>query len=197
VGLTARQFRRLRRSWEVKGYGAVIHGLRGRRSNRVKSSVLRERAIKRAKAPVLRAFGPTLLAEHLSRDDAIGPLSAHTLRNWMIDEGLWKAKRIRARHRKARTRRAAVGELIQWDSSEHAWFEDRAPGRCVLIQMHDDATNRLFHGPFCTARQRSGQPTDRDRLSAQTRPSGGFLRGQGRSLRPVDPARIGRRTGGA
>jgi hypothetical protein len=66
----------------------------------------------------------------------------------MIEGGLWKPKRRKARHRKARPRRAAFGELIQWDSSEHAWFEDRAPGRFVLIKMHDDATNRLLMARF-------------------------------------------------
>jgi hypothetical protein len=66
----------------------------------------------------------------------------------MMAEGLWEAKRRKARHRQARPRRAAFGELIQWDSSEHAWFEDRAPGRFVLIKMHDDATNRLLLARF-------------------------------------------------
>jgi hypothetical protein len=104
--------------------------------------------MKRAHEPVFRDFGPTLLAEHLSTDPEIGELSAATLRGWMIETGLWKPKRRGARHRKARPRRAAVGELIQWDSSEHAWFEDRMAGRQVLIQMHDDATNRLMMARF-------------------------------------------------
>jgi len=104
--------------------------------------------MKRAHEPVFRDFGPTLLAEHLSTDPEIGELSAYTLRQWMIEEGLWKPRRRGARHRKARPRRAAVGELIQWDSSEHAWFEDRVAGRQVLIQMHDDATNRLMVACF-------------------------------------------------
>jgi hypothetical protein len=140
VGLTPRQFRRLRREWERRGDEAVMHGLRGQRSNRAKSTQVRERAMKRARAAVFKGFGPTLLAEHLSRDHRIGELKGCTLRLWMIEEGLWKPKRRRARHRKARPRRAAFGELIQWDSSDHAWFEDRFPGRFVLIQMHAPTT---------------------------------------------------------
>jgi hypothetical protein len=97
---------------------------------------------------VFRGFGPTLLAEHLSIDHKIGPLASTTLRRWMIEDGIWKVERSRPRHRKARPRRAAFGELIQWDSSEHAWFEDRVPGRFTLIQMHDDATNRLLMARF-------------------------------------------------
>ena len=122
VGLTPRQFRRLRREWERQGDEAVIHGLRSQRSNRAKSPQIRKRVMKRANEPVFKGFGPTLLAEHLCQDRKIGELKACTLRLWMIEEGLWKPKRRKTRHRKARPRRAAVVELIQWDSSEHAWF---------------------------------------------------------------------------
>jgi len=66
----------------------------------------------------------------------------------MIQEGLWDPKSRKARHRKARPRRSAFGELIQWDSSDHAWFEDRLPGRWILIKMCDDATNRLLMARF-------------------------------------------------
>ena len=148
VGLTPRHFRRLRRKWEREGDGAVIHGLRGQRSNRALAAEVRERVMQRVREPVFRDFGPTLLAEHLSIDPEIGTLNAYTLRLWMIEEGLWKPRRRGARHRKARPRRAALGELIQWDSSEHEWFEKRMSGRQVLIQMHDDATNRLMMARF-------------------------------------------------
>jgi hypothetical protein len=97
---------------------------------------------------VFKGFGPTLLAEHLSNDAEIGDLSPFTLRSWLIADGQWKVERRGRRHRKARPRRAAFGELTQWDSSEHAWFEDRYPGRLTLIQMHDDATNRLLMARF-------------------------------------------------
>ena len=148
LGLSRRQFRRLRRRFESVGDEAVIHGLRGRASNRALPSHVRVHALTRAREPVFGDFGPTLLAEHLSTDAEIGALNAHTLRAWMIAEGLWEPRRRGARHRKARPRRAAFGELIQWDSSDHAWFENRVAGRQVLIQMHDDATNRLMMARF-------------------------------------------------
>ena len=172
VGLTRRHFRRLRRRWEAQGDRAVIHGLRGQRSNRALSTELRERVMVRAREAVFSDFGPTLLAEHLSTDREIGALSAHTLRRWMIEEGLWKPRRRGARHRKARLRRAAFGELIQWDSSEHAWFEGRLAGRQVLIQMHDDATNRLMMARF----------VPRDTGAANRRIAIDYLRRWGRPL---------------
>lgn len=146
--LSVRQFRRLRRRYEREGDRAVVHALRGRTPNNAKPGEMKVYALARAREAVFQDFGPTLLAEHLSRDPKIGALQADTLRRWMIEAGLWSVRRRRARHRKARPRRAALGELIQWDSSDHAWFEDRYPGRCCLIQMHDDATNRLLMARF-------------------------------------------------
>lgn len=149
IGVSARHFRRMRREWERKGDEALSHGLRGRPSNRAKPAEVRAWALKRARDPLYRDFGPTLLAEHLGRDaKAPEDVKATTLRLWMIEDGTWKAKPERPRHRKARPRRSAFGELTQWDSSEHAWFEDRGPQLFTLIQMHDDATNRLLMARF-------------------------------------------------
>ena len=38
---------------------------------------------------------------------------------------------------------ARLGELVQIDGSEHAWFEDRGPV-CTLLVYVDDATSRLM-----------------------------------------------------
>jgi len=148
LGVTPRHFRRLRRAWERGGDAVLMHGLRGKRSNRAKPPEVRTWALMRARDPLFHDFGPTLLAEHLNRDgEAPGAVEADTLRLWLIADGMWTPQRRRARHRKARPRRAHFGELTQWDSSEHAWFEERAPS-CTLIQMHDDATNKLLMASF-------------------------------------------------
>jgi hypothetical protein len=41
-----------------------------------------------------------------------------------------------------RPRRSRVGELVQWNASEHAWLEDRGP-KLYLIGMIDDASSRV------------------------------------------------------
>ena len=46
-----------------------------------------------------------------------------------------------------RRRRDCLGELVQIDGSEHAWFEDRAE-KCTLLAFVDDATSRLMHLRF-------------------------------------------------
>src|SRR6059058_2940421 len=69
---------------------------------------------------------------------------AGALRGWMIIAGLWGPRLQRMRRSyPPRPRRACLGELVQIDGSEHAWFEDRGPV-CTLIAFVDDATSRLM-----------------------------------------------------
>jgi hypothetical protein len=49
-----------------------------------------------------------------------------------------------------RRRRDCLGELVQIDGSEHAWFEDRGPP-CTLLGFVDDATSRLMQLRFVTS----------------------------------------------
>lgn len=148
LGLSRKQVGRLRKAYLRDGDRAVLHRARGRRSNRAKPEAWRRRVIERATDPLFHDFRPTLRAEHLSRDPEIGHVDPSTLRRWLIEEGLWTVKRRGTRHRKARPRREAVGELVQWDSSDHAWLEDRYPRRLTLVTMIDDATSRLQYARF-------------------------------------------------
>lgn len=142
--VVVRHFRRMLRRFEEEGDASVIHRGRGRPSNRRFPEAVRAAALERARHPQYHDFGPTLLAEHLSRDPAIGPLASDTLRGWMIAAELWKPRQRKLCHRRRRPRRAAVGELVQMDTSIHAWLEDRSSEEIVLIAMIDDATSRLY-----------------------------------------------------
>ena len=95
-------------------------------------------------------FGPTLAAKKLHERHGYR-LSAETLRQWMIAEGLWQPKsRKRVRIHQRRLRRPCRGELIQIDGSPHDWFEGRGP-RCTLIVFIDDATGELMALCFAPA----------------------------------------------
>jgi hypothetical protein len=61
----------------------------------------------------------------------------------MIANGLWQDRRHRlpAPHQ-PRRRRDCLGELVQIDGSEHAWFEDRGPP-CTHALQGQRAENRL------------------------------------------------------
>jgi len=66
----------------------------------------------------------------------------------MIAEGLWQDRRHRLPSpHQPRRRRDCLGELVQIDGSEHAWFEDRGPP-CTLLAFVDDATSRLMELRF-------------------------------------------------
>ena len=144
VRVVVRHFRRMLRRFEEEGDRSVIHRGRDQPSNRRLPETVRAAALERARQPEYHDFGPTLLAEHLSRDPSIGPLGADTLRGWMIAAGLWQPKERKLRHRRRRPRKAAAGELVQMDTSIHRWLEERSSAEIVLIAMIDDATSRLY-----------------------------------------------------
>jgi hypothetical protein len=92
-------------------------------------------------------FGPTLAAEKLAARHGCS-VSHETLRGWMIADGLWQDRRHRLPSpHQPRRRRECLGELVQIDGSEHAWFEDRAPP-CTVLAFVDDATSRLMQVRF-------------------------------------------------
>jgi transposase len=138
--LSVRQVRRILARYRAEGDAGLVHRARGRPSNRR----LPERLRRRVMAEVARAyrdFGPTLAAEKLWERDGLG-VSRETLRQWMVAEGLWKPRRPARQVHLWRPRRSSFGELVQMDTSEHAWFEGRGEAEPVLVSMIDDATGR-------------------------------------------------------
>lgn len=151
LGLTERHVRRLLVRLRKQGDAGVVHGLRGRPSNRKLDEATKTKALAMLKSDLYRDFGPTLAGEYLAKELKI-TVSRETVRAWKIEAGLWHPKRERMKAIHVwRARRPRRGELIQWDTSEHAWLEGRgieAQGqRLYLISMIDDATSRL-HARF-------------------------------------------------
>ena len=72
-------------------------------------------------------FGPTLAHEKLWKVHRV-QLSRESVRKMMIEEGVWKPRRAKKpTAHQMRERRACLGELVQIDGSDHAWFEERGP----------------------------------------------------------------------
>jgi hypothetical protein len=136
--LSVRQIRRLQRKLQDAGDGALVHGLRGRPSNRRIDPAVRQQVLDTYRQR-FGDFGPTFACEKLAELDLV--VSPDTLRRWLIAEGLWQQRRQREPHRSRRPRRACFGELVQIDASVHAWLEGRAAQEPVLITMIDDATS--------------------------------------------------------
>jgi len=140
VRLSVRQVRRILRRYEAEGDAGLVHRTPGRpAANQVAPEVVRE-IVTRLEADY-GGFGPTLAAEKLAERDDLR-VSREWLRQRMIRAGLWTSRRRRVRHHAWRERRAAFGELVQMDTSEHAWFEGRGEAEPVLVKMIDDATSR-------------------------------------------------------
>ena len=146
IGQSERHVRRLLERLKGKGDGALVHALRGRRSNRKLDEKTKQKALEILGRDVYRGFGPTLAAEYLASKHDI-QAGRETVRSWMVEGKLWRASRQRIdKIHQWRPRRSRVGELVQWDTSEHAWLEDRGP-KLYLISMIDDASSRI-HARF-------------------------------------------------
>ena len=143
LGISERQVRRLVRQLRAIGDRAAVHGLRGRPSNRRIDSEAQRLAIAELSREECRDFGPTFAAEHVGK--LLGQnVGRDTVRKWMIDAGLWQARKRKLQTvHQWRERRACFGELVQWDTSTHDWLEGRGE-RVYLIAMVDDATSRTW-----------------------------------------------------
>ncbi|MGB2801678.1 MAG: ISNCY family transposase, partial [Phycisphaerae bacterium] len=138
--LSERQARRILARYRAEGDAGLVHRGRGRPSNRRLPEALRRRVMGRV-VRQYRDFGPTLAAEKLQEWDGL-VVSRETLRQWMIAAGYWKPRRPAREVHLWRPRRPCFGELVQMDTSEHAWFEGRGGAEPVLVSMIDDATGR-------------------------------------------------------
>ena len=140
IGVSERWVRKMLQRMRQQGDTVVVHGLRGRPSNRKLPAETQRQALALLKQPDWHDFGPTFAAEQLARRHGI-QVGKETLRGWMIEAGLWQSKPQRLREVHGwRPRRSGFGELVQWDTSEHDWLEGRGPVR-YLVRLIDDATS--------------------------------------------------------
>ncbi len=143
MGVSDRWVRTLVKRMNQQGDAVVVHGLRGRPSNRKLPAKTQKQAVKILTQPDWHDFGPTFAAEQLAKRYQI-QVGKETLRGWMMEAGLWKSKSRRLEQVHGwRPRRSAFGELVQWDTSEHDWLEGRGP-KLYLVAMIDDATSRAL-----------------------------------------------------
>jgi len=142
MGVSDRWVRKLLRRLEAGGDGVVVHGLRGRSSNRQIDAQTQARAIVLLKQPEWHDFGPTFASEQLAKRHDIR-VSKETVRGWMVAAGLWEShpRKLGEKHF-WRPRRSGYGELVQWDTSNHDWLEGRGEAVRYLVKWIDDATSR-------------------------------------------------------
>lgn len=140
MNVTTRQVRRMVAAYRTHGSAGLTHGLRGKPGNHALGDEFKDRVIELVRE-YFPDFGPTLAAEKLDEQHGVH-IDAETLRRLMINRDVWRPRRRRPEHREHRERKHRVGEMVQFDGSEHDWFEDRSE-RCTLLAAIDDASNRV------------------------------------------------------
>ena len=125
----------------------MVHGNRGKRSNRKLPDKERERIVKLLHKHYYD-FWPTHASEKLNEMHGISH-DPKTIRQILIDEKLWKPRKSkRKEHREWRQRRPHFGEMEQFDGSYHKWFEDRILDKQCLLLAVDDATGNITQAKF-------------------------------------------------
>src|SRR5271156_6342227 len=163
-----RHVRRMLLRLRERGDRCLVHGLRGRPSNRKLATRFEQKILARLRQRYAD-FGPTLAAEHLAQEGLA--VSRETLRKWMTRAAFWQPRSQRVKKIYVwRERRASFGELVMQDSSPFRWLEDRGPA-CQLIAVIDDATSKFW-----------ARFTEQDTTEENMRTLGGWLERYGRPL---------------
>ena len=142
MDVSDRWVRKLLARMKTDGDAVVVHGLRGRSSNRRIDEQTQARVVELLKQPEWHDFGPTFASQQLAKRHGI-EVSKETVRGWMVAAELWKARPRKLGEKHFwRPRRSGYGELVQWDTSNHDWLEGRGEAVRYLVKWIDDATSR-------------------------------------------------------
>lgn len=151
--LSIRQVQRAKAAIRKNGVRSVIHGLRGKSGNHRIPEDIKQRSLSAIKEKY-PDFKPSFATEKLAENHNI-VISYGTTRLWMIEQGLWKARKQKSlKYHSWRQRKDYFGELVQFDGSYHLWFEERLideygnPQEVCLLASIDDATGKITNAYF-------------------------------------------------
>lgn len=141
LGVSERQCYRIKAQVTRRGARGVVHGNRGRPSQRKVKEKTLKRIVELAKGKY-RGFNDHHLTEKLMEHEGI-ELSREKVRRTLRACGILSPRKKRApKHRSRRERRAAEGMMLQVDGSPHDWLEGRGPRLC-LVGGIDDASGKV------------------------------------------------------
>jgi transposase len=142
LGLSVRQFRRLKTAYRRAGIHGLLHGNRGRRAANRLADAEREQIVELINGK-FAGLNDSHLTEKLRELEALD-VCRETVRRLRQAAGVAPVRRRRApKHRRRRLREARRGALVLVDASEHHWFGDQAP-RWNLLGALDDATGEIL-----------------------------------------------------
>ena len=142
VGISVRQFRRLRAAYRDEGARGLVHGNRGQPSPRRLAPKERARIVA-LMVGKYAGFNDCHLTEKLRTVEKL-TLSRELVRRLRLEAKLpAKRKRRAPKHRRRRERAARMGALVLIDGSRHDWLEGRGPV-FTLVGAIDDATGWIL-----------------------------------------------------
>jgi hypothetical protein len=142
LGISVRQFRRVRAAYRDEGARGLVHGNRGQPSPRRLPAEERARIVELMVGKYV-GFNDCHLTEKLRKLEKL-TLSRELVRRLRLEAKLPAQRKRRApKHRRRRERSARVGALVLIDGSRHDWLEGRGPA-FTLVGAIDDATSRIL-----------------------------------------------------
>ena len=142
LGVSVRQFRRLRAAYRIEGATGLVHGNRGQPSPQRWPEEKRQE-VRELMVGKYAGFNDCHLTEKLRTVERL-TLSREWLRQVRLEAKLPAKHRRRApKHRRRRERAARMGALVLIDGSRHDWLEGRGPV-FTLVGAIDDATSRIL-----------------------------------------------------
>ena len=126
LGISYRQAKRVYQNYLNGGDQALVHGNKGKPSNRRTDQILIQQALS-LYTEKYSDFGPTFAQEKLLERDGL-KIGVSTLRRALIASRLWVPKRNSREYRSRRNAREHFGELVQFDGTRHDWFESSTDG---------------------------------------------------------------------
>lgn len=157
LGLSLRQLWRLVKRGREDGPAGMVHGGRGRRSNRRVADEQREKLIG-LYLERYEGFNLTHFREMLEEREGLQPPCRETIRRILLDGQVWERRRKAPKHRQRRPRREQEGDMLQMDASLHAWLGPTQP-MLTLIGGIDDATSDVPHAQFFEGETTEGYMT--------------------------------------
>lgn len=156
LGVSRRQFRRLKARYREAGVRGLVHRLRGRPAPRAVDVELRARVLELVHT-TYRDLNDCHATEKLREVEGLG-VSRSTVRRLRRGLGLAPKRRRRPpQHRTRRPRRAARGALVLIDGSAFDWLGTGTP--LLLLGAIDDATGTVLALHFRPAEDLHGYLT--------------------------------------
>lgn len=138
LGISERQVYRIKRRVEREGVSGVIHKSRGLKRSRWLNCEVKDK-LENLYTTKYKGFNLSHMIEYVTTREKM-KISRESLRQILLERGIYIPSKKRPKHRQWREPRAREGQMVQFDTSVHDWLEGRG-AKLHLIGGIDDATS--------------------------------------------------------